>query len=176
MPYAASDLQLNPPQTGSRRAREPRQSPKRVWKEHSGAQKSPKRVQKSGFRLFSDSFQTPGRTLSRLLGPCPGVLFPDFFWTLPVFPTIFARHHFSGPFWGAPRKICNSIPPAIPYRFPLIMRCRMVSATEINSCRVRARCMAQKGFLVEQANFARLAEKFSTRKPPSRESGQQFSN
>ena len=41
------------------------------------SQKSPKRVRKSGFRLFSDSFETPGRTLSTLLGPCPGVLFPD---------------------------------------------------------------------------------------------------
>ena len=40
--------------------------------------KSPKRVRKD-FRLFSDSFETPGRTLWALLGPCPGVLFPDSF-------------------------------------------------------------------------------------------------
>ena len=41
------------------------------------SQKSPKRVRKSGFRLFSDSFETPGRTLWALLGPFAGVLFPD---------------------------------------------------------------------------------------------------
>ena len=37
------------------------------------------------FGLFLDSFETPGRTLSALLGPCPGVLFPDSFRTLPGF-------------------------------------------------------------------------------------------
>ena len=36
------------------------------------SRKSLKRVQKSDFRLFSDSFETPGRTLWALLGPCPG--------------------------------------------------------------------------------------------------------
>ena len=41
------------------------------------SRKSPKRVRNSHFRLFSDSFETPGRTLWALLGPCPGVLFPD---------------------------------------------------------------------------------------------------
>ena len=40
------------------------------------SRKSPKRVRKSDFRLFLDSFETPGRTWA-LLGPCPGVLFPD---------------------------------------------------------------------------------------------------
>ena len=49
------------------------------------SQKSPKRVQNLTFGLFSDSFGTPGRTLSGLLGPCPGVLFRDSFRTLPGF-------------------------------------------------------------------------------------------
>ena len=73
---------------------EPQKSPERVpqgrapkvpkeWSPKS--QKSAKRVRKSGFRLFSDSFETPRRTLSALLGPCPGVLFPDSFRTLPGF-------------------------------------------------------------------------------------------
>ena len=43
------------------------------------SRKSPKRVRKSDFRLFSGSFETPGRTLWALLGPCSGVLFPDSF-------------------------------------------------------------------------------------------------
>ena len=90
-----------PPRTGSPgpcAGPEPQKSPERVRKEYpcGGApkvpkecapesQKSPKRVRKSGFRLFSDSFETPGRTLSGLLGPCPGVLFPDSFRTLAGF-------------------------------------------------------------------------------------------
>ena len=41
------------------------------------APRSLKRVRKSGFTLFSDSFETPGRTLSALLGPCTGVLFSN---------------------------------------------------------------------------------------------------
>ena len=66
------------------RAREPRKSPKRVPKEYPRdrapkvpkecapeSQKSPKRVQNLTFGLFSDSFGTPGRTLSGLLGPLP---------------------------------------------------------------------------------------------------------
>ena len=66
---------------------EPRKSPKRVRKEYPGvgsqkcpkrvskeSEKSPKRVRKSDFRLFPDSFETPGRTLWALLGPCPGTL------------------------------------------------------------------------------------------------------
>ena len=61
------------------------------------SQKSPKRVRKSGFRLFSDSFETPGRTLSALLGPCPGVLFPDSFRTLRGFWARRARETL----WGA---------------------------------------------------------------------------
>ena len=62
-----------------------------------------RRVQKSGFRLFSDSFETPGRTLSGLLGPCTGVLFRDAF-----------RPGFSGPkgpgdpVWGGAN--CNDGP------------------------------------------------------------------
>ena len=60
------------------------------------SQKSPKRAQKSGFRLFSDSFETPGRTLSGLLGRCPGYSFRTLF----------------GLFWGsrarrAPQTVCG---------------------------------------------------------------------
>ena len=77
---------------------EPWKSPKRVRKEYlfAGRQKPRKsapwsleRVRKESksplFRLFSDSFETPGRTLSGLLGSCPGVLFPNSFRTLPGF-------------------------------------------------------------------------------------------
>ena len=60
------------------------------------SQKSPKRVRKSGFRLFLDSFETPGRTLWALLGPCPGVLFPDSFRTLPGFWARKARETLCG--------------------------------------------------------------------------------
>ena len=55
------------------------------------SEKSPERVpsQKPDFRtlfgLFSDSFETPGRTLSGLWGSCPGGLFRDSFRTLPGF-------------------------------------------------------------------------------------------
>ena len=55
------------------------------------SQKSPKRVQKSGFRLFSDSFETPGRTLSGLWGSHPEALFQDSFRTLPGFRARRAR-------------------------------------------------------------------------------------
>ena len=61
-----------------------------------GSQKTPKRVRKSGFRLFSDSFETPGCTLSALLGPSPGVLFPDSFRTLPGFRARRARETLCG--------------------------------------------------------------------------------
>ena len=48
------------------------------------SQKSPKRVRKSGFRLFSDSFETAGATLFRhFWGPFSGVLSPHSFQTLP---------------------------------------------------------------------------------------------
>ena len=80
-------LRLAPPHTGSPRTpEESEKSPERVPRGRAPkvpkecapeSQKSPKRVQKSGFRLFSGSFGTPGRTLSALLGPCPGVLFRD---------------------------------------------------------------------------------------------------
>ena len=63
----------------------PGQSPKCAERVAPESQKRPKRVRTSGFRLFSDSFETPGRTLAALLGPCSGVLFPDFFWTFPGF-------------------------------------------------------------------------------------------
>ena len=72
---------------------EPRKSPKRVPEESEKSprggtpgvpkecapesQKSPKRVRKPGFRLFSDSFETPGCTLSGLQGSRSGGLFPD---------------------------------------------------------------------------------------------------
>ena len=50
------------------------------------SQKSPKKESQTlTFGLFSDSFETPGRTLWALLGPCPGALFPDSFRTLPGF-------------------------------------------------------------------------------------------
>ena len=65
------------------------------------SQKSPKRVRKSRFRLFSDSFETLGRTLWALLGPCPGLLFPDSFRTLPGFLARRARETVWG---GADRK------------------------------------------------------------------------
>ena len=71
--------------------------PGRPQKCRKSAQKSPKRFRNSGFRLFSDSFETPGRTLSELLGPCPGVLFPDSFRTLPRFRARRARETL----WGA---------------------------------------------------------------------------
>ena len=58
--------------------------------------KESERVRKSGFRLFSDSFETPGRILSVLLGPCPGVLFPDCFRTLPGFRARRARETLCG--------------------------------------------------------------------------------
>ena len=66
--------------------RAPRGRAPRVWKECAlESQKSPKRVQKSGSRLFSDSFETPERSLLGLLGPFAEVLFPDSFCTLPRF-------------------------------------------------------------------------------------------
>ena len=49
------------------------------------SEKSPKRVRKSGFGLFSDSFEPPGRTLRGLWGSRPGGLFRDSFRTLPGF-------------------------------------------------------------------------------------------
>ena len=61
------------------------------------SQTSAKRVQKSGSRLFSDSFGTPGRTLLGLLGPWPGALFPDSFWTL---SGCRARRALGDPVWG----------------------------------------------------------------------------
>ena len=48
------------------------------------------------FGLFSDSFETSGRTLWALLGPCPGVLFPDSFRTLPGFRARRARETLCG--------------------------------------------------------------------------------
>ena len=60
------------------------------------SQKSLKRVRKSGFTLFSDSFETPGRTLWAFLGTCPGVLFPDSFRTLPGFRARRARETLCG--------------------------------------------------------------------------------
>ena len=92
-PKVSSRLAIGPAPHRVSRARrvrkESRKSPRgrapKVSKECSPeSQKSPKRVQKSGFGLFSDSFGTPGRTLSGLLGPCPRVLFRDSFRTLPV--------------------------------------------------------------------------------------------
>ena len=56
----------------------PGQGPKSAERVRTGVSKESEK-RKSGFRLFSDSFETPGRTLSALLGPCPGVLFPDSF-------------------------------------------------------------------------------------------------
>ena len=47
-----------------------------------GVSKESEKSLKSGFGLYSDSFETPGRTLWALLGPCPRVLFPDSFRTL----------------------------------------------------------------------------------------------
>ena len=55
------------------------------------------RVQKSGFRLFLDSFETSGRTLSGLLGSRSGLLFPDSSRTLPWFWARRARESL----WGA---------------------------------------------------------------------------
>ena len=43
------------------------------------SRKSPQRVRKSDFRLFSDSFETPGRTLWALLGRCAGYSFRTLF-------------------------------------------------------------------------------------------------
>ena len=56
------------------------------------SQKSPKRVRKSGFRLFSDSFETLGHTLSALLG----VLFLDSFRTFLGFRALRAREALCG--------------------------------------------------------------------------------
>ena len=50
-----------------------------------------KESEKSPKVMFSDSFETPGRTLSALSGPCPGVLFLDFFRALPGFRAQRAR-------------------------------------------------------------------------------------
>ena len=79
------------------------------------SQKSPKRVRKSGFRLFWRSFKTLGRTLSALLEPCPGVLFRESFWTLPGFRARRARETLCGRgrsqiLWSfrPPRYECNS--------------------------------------------------------------------
>ena len=61
------------------------QSPERVRPGPLETQKSLKRVRKSGFRLLSDSFETPGHTLSGLWGPAwGGSSFQDFR-TLPEF-------------------------------------------------------------------------------------------
>ena len=87
----AKGLQLAPPHTGSPGPSGPRtpeesvKSPERVPRDRAPkvpkecaleSQKSPKRVQKSGFRLFSDSSGTPGRTLSGLFSDSSGVLGP----------------------------------------------------------------------------------------------------
>ena len=65
---------------------EPRKSPERVWagqgpktaeRLHRGVSKESEKNLNLAFGLFSDSFETPGRTLSAVLGPCPGVVFPD---------------------------------------------------------------------------------------------------
>ena len=62
------------------------------------SQKSPKRVKNLTFGLFSDSFETPGRTLRlwAFWGPCPGVLFSDSFRTLPGFRARRARETLCG--------------------------------------------------------------------------------
>ena len=52
------------------------------------SQKSPRRVRNLTFGLFSDSFETPGRTLWALLGPCPGAY---------SFRTLFGLFRASGP-------------------------------------------------------------------------------
>ena len=103
---------------------EPRKSPKRVQKEYPGAgspkvpkecapesQKSPKESE-SQVLDFSDSFETPGRTLSALLGPCPGVLFPDSFRTLPGFRARRARETLCGvgPIASMALKVCQELP------------------------------------------------------------------
>ena len=46
--------------------------------------------------IFSDSFETPGRTLWAFLGTCPGVLFQDSFRTLPGFRARRAREILCG--------------------------------------------------------------------------------
>ena len=56
---------------------EPWKSPKRVRKEYPGAglqkcrKSAPQSLKRVRFGLFSDSFETSGRTLSALLGPLP---------------------------------------------------------------------------------------------------------
>ena len=66
--------------------------------------KSPKRVGKSGFRLFSDAFETPRHALSALW-PCPGVLFSDS-------SAVPGPKGMGDPVWGgADRKAC---PPSYP--------------------------------------------------------------
>ena len=42
-----------------------------------GVSKESEKSPQVSFRLFLDSFETPGRTLSGLLGSCPGVLCSD---------------------------------------------------------------------------------------------------
>ena len=78
---------------------QPQKSPKRVPKKSTPGQgpKSPEKVRRGVPKesekspknqvsdSFSDSFGTPGRTLSALLGPSCGVLLRDSFWTLPAF-------------------------------------------------------------------------------------------
>ena len=80
-------MACNWPTQGLPGPRTPEES-KRVRKEYPGAgpqksrksaPRSLKRVRKSGFRLFSDSFETPGRILSDFWGPAPGYSFRTLF-------------------------------------------------------------------------------------------------
>ena len=72
---------------------EPRKSPKKVPKEspRAGPPESPKSAPRSLKRHFSDSFETPGRTLWGLWGSRSGGLFRDFFRTLSGFRARRAR-------------------------------------------------------------------------------------
>ena len=55
----------------------PGAGPQRCPRVRPGVSKKPEKSLKESKTWLSDSFETPGRTLWALLGPCPGVLFSD---------------------------------------------------------------------------------------------------
>ena len=88
-------------------------NPGKFRKESGKGPKSAPRSLERDFRLFSDSFETPGRTLWALLGPCPRALFfPDSFRTLPGFRARRARE-----------TLCGAGPIASPWTGRLVRTC-----------------------------------------------------
>ena len=74
----------------------PGQGPKSPERVRPGVSNESEKSLKPDFWTLFGLFETPGRTLSGLLGPWPGVVFPDSFRTLPGFRARRARETLCG--------------------------------------------------------------------------------